>query len=158
MQNNMLETILAISGKPGLYKLVSRGNSNLIVETLDAEHKRMPVFATDRVISLSDIAMYTDTEEVPLRQVMKNIQQKENGGPTSLDPRKATKQELTAYVAEVLPEFDRDRVYPSDMKKLLTWYNLLLENGITDFDESLQETQGDNIADREKAASDDAKA
>ncbi|MBQ1909197.1 MAG: DUF5606 domain-containing protein [Bacteroidaceae bacterium] len=154
----MLETILAISGKPGLYKLVSRGNSNLIVETLDAEHKRMPVFATDRVISLSDIAMYTDTEEVPLRQVMKNIQQKENGGPTSLDPRKATKQELTAYVAEVLPEFDRDRVYPSDMKKLLTWYNLLLENGITDFDESLQETQGDNIADREKAASDDAKA
>ena len=102
--------------------------------------------------------MYTDTEEVPLRQVMKNIQQKENGGPTSLDPRKATKQELTAYVAEVLPEFDRDRVYPSDMKKLLTWYNLLLENGITDFDESLQETQGDNIADREKAASDDAKA
>ena len=154
----MLETILAISGKPGLYKLVSRGNSNLIVETLDAEHKRMPVFATDRVISLSDIAMYTDTEEVPLRQVMKNIQQKENGGPTSLDPRKATKQELTAYVAEVLPEFDRDRVYPSDMKKLLTWYNLLLENGITDFDESLQETQGDNIADREKAASNDAKA
>ena len=154
----MLETILAISGKPGLYKLVSRGNSNLIVETLDAEHKRMPVFATDRVISLSDIAMYTDAEEVPLRQVMKNIQQKENGGPTSLDPRKATKQELTAYVAEVLPEFDRDRVYPSDMKKLLTWYNLLLENGITDFDESLQETQGDNIADREKAASDDAKA
>lgn len=154
----MLETILAISGKPGLYKLVSRGNSNLIVETLDAEHKRMPVFATDRVISLSDIAMYTDIEEVPLRQVMKNIQQKENGGPTSLDPRKATKQELTAYVAEVLPEFDRDRVYPSDMKKLLTWYNLLLENGITDFDESLQETQGDNIADREKAASDDAKA
>ncbi len=154
----MLETILAISGKPGLYKLVSRGNSNLIVETLDAEHKRMPVFATDRVISLSDIAMYTDTEEVPLRQVMKNIQQKENGGPTSLDPRKATKQELTAYVAEVLPEFDRDRVYPSDMKKLLTWYNLLLENGITDFDESLQETPGDNIADREKAASDDAKA
>ena len=154
----MLETILAISGKPGLYKLVSRGNSNLLVETLDAEHKRMPVFATDRVISLSDIAMYTDTEEVPLRQVMKNIQQKENGGPTSLDPRKATKQELTAYVAEVLPEFDRDRVYPSDMKKLLTWYNLLLENGITDFDESLQETQGDNIADREKAASDDAKA
>ena len=102
--------------------------------------------------------MYTDTEEVPLRQVMKKIQQKENGGPTSLDPRKATKQELTAYVAEVLPEFDRDRVYPSDMKKLLTWYNLLLENGITDFDESLQETQGDNIADREKAASDDAKA
>ena len=154
----MLETILAISGKPGLYKLVSRGNSNLIVETLDAEHKRMPVFATDRGIALSDIAMYTDTEEVPLRQVMKNIQQKENGGPTSLDPRKATKQELTAYVAEVLPEFDRDRVYPSDMKKLLTWYNLLLENGITDFDESLQETQGDNIADREKAASDDAKA
>ena len=69
----MLETVLAISGKPGLYKLVSRGNNSLIVETLDAQKKRMPIFGADKVISLADIAMYTDEEEVPLRRVFKNI-------------------------------------------------------------------------------------
>ena len=75
----MLETILAISGKPGLYRLVSRGSRSLIVETLDAQKKRMPAFSADKVISLADIAMYTDEEEVPLRQVLKSIQTKESG-------------------------------------------------------------------------------
>ena len=82
----MLEKILAISGKPGLYKLLSRGNNSLIVETLDAQKKRMPVFGTDKVISLADIAMYTDDEEVPLRRVFKNILEKEGGKKTSLSP------------------------------------------------------------------------
>lgn len=147
----MLETILAISGKPGLYKLVSRGNRNLIIETLDAQKKRMPVFGTDKVISLSDIAMYTDDEEVPLRQVLKNILTKENGQKVNFDPKKASKEELASYLAEVLPNFDRDRVYQGDIKKLLQWYNILIENGITDFDEALQETSGDNIDDRKDA-------
>ena len=144
----MLETILAISGKPGLYRLVSRGSRSLIVETLDAQKKRMPAFSADKVISLADIAMYTDEEEVPLRQVLKSIQTKENGGKASLNPKTASKEELTGYLAEVLPNYDRDRVYPTDVKKLLQWYNILVENGITDFDEVLQETQGDNVADR----------
>ena len=145
----MLETILAISGKPGLYRLVSHGNRSLVVESMDAAKKRMPVFGTDKVISLADIAMYTDAEEVPLRQVLNAVKEKEQGAASAFPYKKASKDELSAYLAEVLPNFDRDRVYPSDVKKLIQWYNILVENGVTDFDEALQDTPGDNIADRE---------
>ena len=144
----MLKTILAISGKPGLYKLVSRGNRNLIVETIDAQKKRFPAFATDKIISLADIAMYTDDKEVPLREVLKSIKEKEGGKAVGLDYRKASKEELYAFLGEVLPNFDRDRVYPADVKKLVQWYNILIENGLDDFDEALKETEGDNIEDR----------
>ena len=145
----MLETILAISGKPGLYRLVSHGNRSLVVESMDAAKKRMPVFGTDKVISLADIAMYTDAEEVPLRQVLNAVKEKEQGAASAFPYKKASKDELSAYLAEVLPNFDRDRVYPSDVKKLIQWYNILVENGVTDFDEALQDTPGENIADRE---------
>ena len=131
----MLEKVLAIAGKPGLYVLVSRGHNSLIVETLDAQKKRMPVFGTDKVIALADIAMYTDEKEVPLRQVFKNIYDKLEGKPTELKANKASREELAAFMAEALPNYDRDRVYPADMKKLAQWYNLLLANGITDFEE-----------------------
>ena len=144
----MLETVLAISGKPGLYKLVSRGNRSLIVETIDAQKKRMPAFSADKVISLADIAMYTEEKEVPLRQVLKSIKEKEGGKAASIDYRKASKEELYAYLGEVLPDFDRDRVYPTDVKKLVQWYDILIENGLDDFDETLRETEGDNIDDR----------
>ena len=144
----MLETILAISGKPGLYKLVSRGKNSLIVETIDTQKKRFPAFAADKVISLADIAMYTDEKEVPLRQVLNSIKAKEEGKPASIDYRKASKEELYAYLGEVLPNYDRDRIFPSDVKKLVQWYNILVANGLTDFDEVLKETEGDNIADR----------
>ena len=144
----MLETILAISGKPGLFKLVSRGNHSLIVETLDAQKKRFPAFGADKVISLADIAMYTDEKEVPLREVLNNIKAKESGKTASIDWRKASKDELFAYLGEVLPNFDGDRIYPSDVKKLVQWYNILIENGLTDFDEALKETEGNNIDDR----------
>ena len=122
----MLKNILAISGKPGLYRLVSRGNRSLIVETLDEAHKRQPAFGTDRIISLADIAMYTDEEEVPLRQVLNNIK---------------AKDELFQFMGEVLPEFDRDRVHASDIKKLIQWYNILIENNITEFDEEQPESE-----------------
>ena len=115
--------------------MLSRGNNSLIVETLDAQKKRMPVFGTDKVISLADIAMYTDDEEVPLRRVFKNILEKEGGKKTSLDYKKASKDELAAFMGEALPNYDRDRVYPADMKKLAQWYNILIENEITDFEE-----------------------
>ena len=129
----MLETILAISGKPGLFKLISRGNRSLIIETLDAQKKRMPAFATDKIISLADIAMYTDEKEVPLREVLNTIKKKESGKATQIDYRKASKEELYAYLGEVLPNFDRDRIYPADIKKLVQWYNILINAGITDF-------------------------
>ena len=144
----MLETILAISGKPGLYKLVSRGNRSLIIETLDAQKKRMPAFSADKVISLADIAMYTDEKEVPLRQVLNSIKAKENGKAAAIDWRNASKDELFAYLGEVLPNFDRDRIYPTDIKKLIQWYDILVKAGITDFEEEMAPTEGDNIDDR----------
>lgn len=144
----MLETILAISGKPGLYRLVSRGNRSLIVETLDDAKKRMPAFAADKVISLADIAMYAEDGEVPLRKVLNSVKQKENGEVSSFDYKKASNQELAAYFAEILPNYDRDRVYPTDIKKLISWYNILIKAGVTEFDEVLAPTEGENISDR----------
>jgi dephospho-CoA kinase len=129
----MQQTILAIAGRPGLYKLVSRGNNNLIVEALDDTHRRQPAFATDRITSLADIAMFTDTDDVPLTDVLENLKTLENGQKVSLDYKKASGDELRDYFAKILPDFDRERVHNSDIKKLLQWYNILIENGITDF-------------------------
>ena len=143
-------TILSIAGKPGLYKLVSKGKSNLIVETLDEKHKRQPAFATDRVTSLADITMYTDAEDVPLMTILAAIRDKEEGKATSLNFKKAASQELRDYFAEILPNFDRDRVHDSDIRKLLQWYNILINNGISEFEELMRPTEGDNIKDREE--------
>ena len=131
----MEATILAISGKPGLYKLVSRGKMNLIVESIDEKHKRFPAFATDRVTSLSDIAMYTDAEDVPLMKILAALRDKEEGKVVSIDYKKCGREELREYFATVLPDFDRERVHDSDIKKLFRWYDILVSNGITDFDE-----------------------
>ena len=145
-----METILSIAGKPGLYKLVSRGNRNLIVETIDQTHKRIPAFATDRVTSLGDIAMYTDADEIALWKVFENVGKKEDSKESSLNYKKASAQELHDYFAEVLPNYDRDRVHDSDIKKLLQWYNILVKNGYTDFKAILAPTEGDNVDDRQE--------
>jgi hypothetical protein len=129
----MLKTILSISGKPGLYKLISQGKNMLIVETVDAAKKRIPAYAYDKVISLADIAMYTDAEDIPLGQVLEAVKTKENGQVSAFDWKKASNDQLHAYFAEVLPNYDRDRVHASDIKKLVSWYNILVSNGLTDF-------------------------
>ena len=144
----MQQTILAISGKPGLYKLVSRGKNNLIVEALDATHHRMPAFATDRITSLADIAMFTETDDIPLMDVLENLKTVAEGKKATVDPKKASTEELQDYFTKVLPEWDRDRVHVSDIKKLISWYNILIEAGISDFKEEMQPTEGDNIDDR----------
>ena len=144
----MLQTILAISGKPGLYKLVSRAKNSLIVEILDETHRRIPAFASDRITSLADIAMYTEGDDVPLAKVLENLKKLEEGKPASIDFKKAKGDELRDYFAKVLPDFDRERVHNSDIKKLIQWYNILVNNGITDFENEMQPTQGDNIDDR----------
>ena len=144
----MQQTILAISGKPGLYKLVTRGKNNLIVEALDTTHRRMPAFSTDRITSLADIAMFTETDDIPLMDVLENLKTLEEGKKASVDPKKASTKELQDYFTKVLPEWDRDRVHVSDIKKLISWYNILIEAGITDFKEEMQPTEGDNIDDR----------
>ena len=135
----MLKTILSISGKSGLYKLVSQGKNMLIVESL-TDKKRMPAYGTDKMISLGDIAMYTDEDDVPLQEVFLSIKKKENGQPIALDIKTATPDELRQYMGEVLPNFDRDRVHLSDIKKLISWYNLLVANNLTDFEPAEEET------------------
>lgn len=127
----MLKEILSIGGKPGLFKLVSQARNMLIVESL-IDGKRLPAYSRDKVVSLGDIAIFTETEEVPLREVLNNILTKENGNKASIDP-KSDNDVLRGYMAEILPEFDRDRVYPSDIRKILSWYNLLVKNNMTDF-------------------------
>lgn len=133
----MLKTILAISGKPGLYKLISQAKYMLIVENI-ADKKRMPVYASDKVISLGDIAMYTDAEEVPLATVLESVKKKENGAEVQFNYKKASSDELHGFMAAVLPNYDRDRVHTSDIKKLIQWYNLLVSSGETDFVEGVQ--------------------
>ena len=128
----MLKTILSISGKQGLYKLVSQAKNMLIVESLQTG-KRQPAYAHEKIISLGDIAIFTDEDDVPLGEVLESIKKKENGGKVSLDIKKADSETLRAYLADVLPNFDRERVYVTDIKKLISWYNLLVETGNTDF-------------------------
>lgn len=130
----MLKTILSISGKPGLYKLVSQGKNMLIVESL-ADKRRFPAYGNEKITSLADIALYTDADDMPLREVLLAVKKKEGGMAVMMDLKKATADDLRAYLAEVLPTFDRDRVYPSDIKKLISWYNLLVAVGMTDFEE-----------------------
>lgn len=135
----MKETILAIAGKPGLYKLVSRGKNNLIVEALDATHRRQPAFGTDRITSLGDVAMYSETDDVPLMTVLESMKKLEKGKKASIDAKKATADELHDYFTKVLPEWDRDRVKNSHIQKLIQWYNILIEAGITDFADAEEE-------------------
>lgn len=137
----MLKTILSISGKAGLYKLVSQGKNMLIVESL-TDKKRFPAYGNEKIISLGDIAMYTDTEDVPLREVLASMKKKENGAAVEMDVKKASVEDLRSYLEEVLPNFDRDRVYPSDIKKLISWYNLLVKSGMTDFEEEQSAEEG----------------
>jgi len=130
----MLRTILAISGKPGLYKLISRGNKSLIVETVDAQKKRMPAFGTDKVVSLHDISIYTDDDnEVSLESVFESIKANYEGKVVDLHPKKASQDDIIAFFTKVLPNYDTDRVRVSDMRKVLSWYNILVEDGITEF-------------------------
>lgn len=127
----MLKEILSVTGKPGLFKLVSQGKNMLIVESL-IDGKRIPAYTKDKMVSLGDIAIFTETAEVPLGQVLESVKAKENGGACSIDP-KADNDKLRKYMLEVLPEYDRDRVYPSDIRKLLSWYNILINAQITEF-------------------------
>lgn len=128
----MLKTILSISGKPGLIQLNISGKK-YADRGISANGKRQSAYAHEKIISLGDIAIFTDEEDVPLSEVLNAIKEKENGAKVTLDIKKADNETLRAYLAEVLPNFDRERVYPTDIKKLISWYNLLVETGNTDF-------------------------
>jgi hypothetical protein len=127
----MNKRILSIAGKPGLFSLVSQGKNMLIVENIE-NGKRVPAYATDKVISLGDIAIYTNEEDKPLYDVFQAIVEKT--GATAVDVKALdTPEKLRAYFGEILPDFDQERVHNNDIKKVFQWYNLLVKNGITDF-------------------------
>ncbi|MCI7615034.1 MAG: DUF5606 domain-containing protein [Bacteroidales bacterium] len=137
----MKETILAISGKPGLYRLVARGNGNLIVESIDEQKRRITAGSRDRVTSLRDVSMYTMDDDKPLMEVFESIKEKYNGQPVDIHTSKADKAQLYAFLDEVLPDNDADRIYPGDVKKLIQWYNILVQAGYTDFLEANEEEE-----------------
>lgn len=133
-----LSGIISISGKPGLFKVVAQGKNNIIVESL-VDGKKSPAYSTDRISALEDISIYTYEEDIPLKDVYSEIYKKENGKKTI--SHKESLNKLTAYLLEVLPNYDEDRVYPSDIKKLFQWYNLLHDTGAL---ESEEEEKADN--------------
>lgn len=139
----MLKTILSVSGKPGLYKLVSSGKNMVIVESL-SDNKKLPVYARDKVVSLGDISIYTQEDEVPLRNVLSSMKEKEGGAEVSI-ALSAKPDELKKYFATILPSFDKERVYPNDIKKIISWYNLLINANI-DF-ELVKETTEEQAED-----------
>lgn len=125
-----LEKVISISGKPGLYRLITQTRGGFVAESL-IDNKRMSVSVQNNVSVLSEIAIYTLTEEVPLKQVLEKIKNKENGEKTSVKA-KDSKDKLEEYFFDVLPDYDEERVYVSDIKKVIQWYNLLQEHNMLD--------------------------
>lgn len=144
----MLKTILSIAGRPGLFKLVNQGKNMLIVESLQTG-KRTPAYAHDKVISLGDIAIYTVENDVPLTEVFASIKEKNNGEQVDIKAI-GDDSKLRAYFKEILPDFDEDRVYTNDIKKVFTWYNQLIAAGISDFttEAPTEETEAEESEDK----------
>ena len=135
----MLKKILAISGRPGLYKLISYGKNVVVVEAL-ADGKRMPAHSRDRIVALGDISMFTNEGDKPLGEVLDGIYKKYEGKTVDTSNLK-TKEDLAAFMNEVLPSYDPDRVHNSDIKKLVNWYNILVGAGLSDFAKDEEEAE-----------------
>ena len=127
-----LKEIMSVSGQSGLFRFISQGRNGIIVESF-SDKKRSFINASSKVSSLEDIAIFTSEEEVPLKQVLKSIFEQENGGPAP-DP-KSSPEVLKAFMEKILPTYDHERVYVSDIKKLVTWYNTLLSLKMLNFEE-----------------------
>ncbi len=131
-----LKDILSISGKPGLYQFISQARNGIIVESF-ATKKRMAISAATKVSSLEDIAIFTTSEDLPLREVFKKFYEKEEGKQTI--EAKQPNDKLKKRFEEVIPNYDADRVYTSDIKKVISWYNTLIEFGLFDPNEEPEE-------------------
>ncbi|MDO4770846.1 DUF5606 domain-containing protein [Porphyromonas sp.] len=128
-----LKEVFSISGKPGLYVIVSGNKMPFIVEQVGDAQKRVPVFAKDRIVSLADISIYTEEDDVPLGQVMDAIKTKQGGAVVDEKTVCADAASLKAFMTEVYPSYDKDRVHNGDIKKLVKWYNILINAGIETF-------------------------
>ena len=140
-----LTNILVISGKPDLSELVSQTKGGAIVKNLVTGQK-YPVFKNDRISSLGEIRLFTDSDERPLEEVMQAIYKHLDGKSTAFEPKKAESKELADLLAEVVPDYDRDRVHTSDMKKLFAWYNILSAAGKITFEEEKEEEKKEENA------------
>lgn len=145
----MLKGILSVSGQSGLYKMISQAKNSIIVESL-VDGKRMPAYATSRISALEDISIFTEQGDVKLVEVFKNIYEKEDGKPTI--SHKSSANELKSYFVQVLPDYDKDRVYVSDIKKVIIWYNLLVDKDIFKFGEE------EEVAKEEDTVKEESKA
>ncbi|MFH1320445.1 MAG: DUF5606 domain-containing protein [Bacteroidota bacterium] len=135
-----IEEIISVSGRNGLFKVIAKTPNGLIVESLE-DNKRVPVFASEKVSALKDISIFTKTESVPLKDVFRKIYDKENGG-ASID-YKSEHEVLKTYLAEVLPDYDEEKVYVSDIKKLIKWYNILQKQNLLEPEKEEKETSGE---------------
>ncbi len=141
-----LKKIISITGRPGLYKHIGQGRNKIIVESL-TDGKRSGAFSTERMSTLADISVYTEKGEIQLTKILQTMFEKENQSKVQISP-KASNEELAAYFENIQPDYDKDRVYPSDIKKIIKWYNLLTEKGLIDAEEpedqkSSEETKED---------------
>ena len=144
-----LTEILSIAGKPGLYKLVAKSKQNVIVESL-IDKKRFPAFASDRISSLEEITVFTTDDNEPLKDVLKKMYEKHSGGPSIESTSDGNT--LRKYFEEVLPDFDKEKVYNSDIKKIISWYNLLQKEDMLSFseEENKEEHGSEQVAGQEE--------
>ena len=148
----MLRKIISITGKPGLFKLLSQGKQNLIVEELSTG-RRFPATARDKVVSLGDIAMYTESGDTPLGEILDKVYAFEQGKPMDVKALASKQGALKDKFAEIVEDFDRVRVHDGDIKKLFSWYNILLDNGFTKFaEEKAEEGEEEGGKETEKDA------
>ncbi len=149
-----LKDIMAIAGKPGLYKFVAQGRNAIIVEQIETG-KRTSAFSHERINSLEEITVFTDDKDMPLKDVFKALYEKEDG-KESISP-KSDNNTLKEYFGEVVPDYDRERVYVSDIKKILTWYNILQKADMLSFEEEEEEKKEETEAPKEEAPAKDKK-
>lgn len=142
----MLREIISITGKPGLFRLLSQGKGTLIVEEIGTG-RRFPALGREKVVSLGDIAMYTESGDTPLGEILDKVYATQEGKPLDVKALSASKGVLKEKFAEMVSDFDRERVHDSDIKKLFTWYNLLIANGFDKFTkEEAEETSEEKPA------------
>jgi hypothetical protein len=146
-----LKEILSVSGKSGLFKVITNTKNGLIAESL-LDSRRIPVYASDKISNLEEISVFTDDKEVALKDVFKTIYDKESGKKT-LDPKSDDKK-LKEYFAEILPNYDRVKVYVSDIKKILTWYNILHDKNMLVFNEENTEEKKEDAPGEVKETAD----
>lgn len=140
-----LTEILSISGKPGLYKMVTQTKTGMLVESMN-DQKRFPVFAHEKVSSLEEISIFTETDDIPLKEVFQKIHEMMEGDQAL--SHKSSADELKDFFDDVLPDYDKERVYVSDIKKVIQWYNILHEKEMLDFTPEEEEKTEDTEAEK----------